>query len=193
MIGMGLSMVTQNGVTGESTPPSTNSLTMTFPLAHFPVVDPASVSQWNTFFDTSNEADMPFHTAILDGNSITLIGAVNLNVKTSRFAGNDYMANFTDVDTVTSIGISAFENCFSMETAIFPVCTTVGDRAFNTCIALTTIDLENCTQLGSTTGDNLVFQNIIGNTIDLTIDPSIETDGDILYLEANNTVTLKKK
>jgi len=72
----------------------------------------------------------------------------------------------------------------------------VGNVCFSNCTALTTISLPSCTALGTTTGDNFVFSTIIGNTITLTVPSALMTcnagnpDGDIVYLQANNTVTV---
>jgi len=55
---------------------------------------------------------------------------------------------------------------------------------------LQNISLPSCATLGSTTGDDNVFVNITGNTITLTILTATATDGDVVTLQANNTVTL---
>ena len=61
---------------------------------------------------------------------------------------------------------------------------------------LTTINLPSCINLGKTVGYDNVFDSILGNTITLTVPSALTTcnsgnpDGDIQYLQANNTVTI---
>lgn len=50
---------------------------------------------------------------------------------------------------VTSIGYSAFYNCFALTTANFPAVTKVGNYAFNNCFALTTVGLPAVTSVGN--------------------------------------------
>lgn len=89
-----------------------------------------------------------------------------------------------------------FSTCTSLTTIDLPLITNVGPFTMDNCLALTTINLPSCTDLGGTVGDNSVFSNINGNTITLTISASLMTcnsglpDGDIQYLQANNTVTV---
>ena len=72
----------------------------------------------------------------------------------------------------------------------------LGEFAFNSCTSLTNIELPVLEQLGQTVSDDNVFLDIAGNTITLTIPNAIMTaqgggpDGDVQYLQANNTVTI---
>jgi hypothetical protein len=69
-------------------------------------------------------------------------------------------------------------------------------QCFQDCTSLTSISLPSCTILGESVENNQVFSNIVGITISLTIPASLMTcnsgnpDGDIQYLQANNTVTI---
>ncbi len=93
-------------------------------------------------------------------------------------------------------GAADFSLCNSLTTVSLPQLTTIGIASFASSNSLTNISLPLCTDLGSTVGDNDVFLNIVGNTISLTIPASRMTcdagnpDGDIVYLQANNTVTI---
>jgi hypothetical protein len=86
--------------------------------------------------------------------------------------------------------------CTSLTSISLPSISVVGDSAFEGCTALTNISLPSCTQLGTDVLDNFVFFNIIGNSITLTVPSALMTDnggnpdGDIQYLQANNTVTI---
>jgi hypothetical protein len=86
--------------------------------------------------------------------------------------------------------------CTSLTTLDLPSLTIACNYCFYNCASLTTINLPLCTNLGSTVLDNNVFEYIIGNTITLTVPTALMTcnsgnpDGDIQYLQANNTVTI---
>ncbi len=70
------------------------------------------------------------------------------------------------------------------------------DFCFINCIAANEFVLSSCTNLGSSVGDNENFSGIAGQVITLTIPAALMTcnggspDGDIQYLQANNTVTI---
>lgn len=96
---------------------------------------------------------------------------------------------------VTYIDDEAF-SATNIHIANFPLCTYIGYGAFENC-ALGTINISSCTNLGGTTGDNNVFNNVYtGRSITLTVPSALMTcnegnpDGDIQYLQANNTVTI---
>jgi hypothetical protein len=102
---------------------------------------------------------------------------------------------------LTTIASSAFFNCQALTSIDLPALTTVGNNCFSLDVwavpsSLTTINLPSCTNLGSTVGDNTVFYNTSGKTITLTVPAALMTnnggnpDGDIQYLQANNTVTI---
>lgn len=134
-------------------------------------------------------------------NSITSLIAINDEAESCTSVGANTFKGCTSLTTATfnactSVGVNAFRVCTALTTATLPLCTTVGDNAFQNCTALTSVNLTLCSNLGGTTGDDLVFENISGNTITLTIAASRETcdggnpDGDIVYLAANNTATI---
>jgi hypothetical protein len=101
-----------------------------------------------------------------------------------------------DLPNLTTASSGCFYNCLSLTTIDLPKLTTAGDAFFNNCSSLTTINIPSCTDLGGTVGDDGVFGSITGNTITLTVPPVLMTcdggspDGDIQYLQANNTVTI---
>ena len=111
---------------------------------------------------------------------------------------------FQDCTSLTTINIPqlttaeaySFIYCTSLTTVDLPLLTTAGVACFFNCISLTTINLPLCTDLGGTVGNNNVFAAITGNTITLTVPSALMTcnsgnpDGDIQYLQANNTVTV---
>ena len=101
-----------------------------------------------------------------------------------------------DLPALTTAGWYCFQNCSSATTFNLPALTTAGYGCFEECLAATTYNLPNLIELGPTTGDNLVFNNITAKTITLTIPSALMTcnggnpDGDITYLQANDTVTI---
>jgi hypothetical protein len=93
-------------------------------------------------------------------------------------------------------GDYCFMDCSSLPTINLPVLVSAGIACFIDCGSLTTINLPQCINLGPDCFDNMVFGNIIGNTITLTVPSALMTcnggnpDGDIQELQANNTVTV---
>jgi len=90
----------------------------------------------------------------------------------------------------TTVAPAAFQFCPNITNINLPAATSIGNSCFNGCTSLTDIGLPVCSALGATTGDNNVFGGITGNTITLTILTATATDGDVVTLQANNTVTL---
>lgn len=160
-------------------------------MANAPVADPTNLDDWNAFFNTSVNADAPFDGAIILGDIIYLRGATNLTITNGLFSGDTHIRSIVDgLGYIVSIGDDAFSGCNNLNLVSFPTCTYIGARAFENDVLLGTIILSSCTNLGGTTGDDNVFQGITGNNITLTIPTALEFDGDVTYLQANNTVTL---
>jgi hypothetical protein len=112
------------------------------------------------------------------------------------YVGSYAVASTISLPNLITAGSTCFEGCTSLTTIDLPSLTTVGHGCFQYCTSLTTINIPSCTNLGGTVGDNNVFFNISGNTITLTVPSALMTadagnpDGDIVYLQANNTVTI---
>lgn len=116
-------------------------------------------------------------------------------------AGNTFFITCQSLTNVflpqlVTAGTNCFRSCFSLTNISLPQITTLGASYFMNSTALTNVSLPLCTNLGGTVGNNNVFFNIIGNTIELTVPAALMTcnggnpDGDIQYLQANNTVTI---
>jgi hypothetical protein len=109
-----------------------------------------------------------------------------------------YCTSLTAIDLplLTTAGDYCFYDCTSLTTIDLPLLTTAGENCFYNCTSLTTVDLQACTDLGGTVLNNNMFYNISGETITLTVPSALMTcnsgnpDGDIQYLQANNTVTI---
>jgi hypothetical protein len=128
-------------------------------------------------------------------------------------------AALTDVSLpqLTTAGSSCFQQCTSLEDISLPQLTTAGNQFFAYCNSLTdislpqlvtvgnfcffncpltTINLPLCTNLGGSVSNDGVFSGISNSTISLTIPAALMTcndgdpDGDIVYLQENNEVTI---
>lgn len=147
------------------------------------------------------EFDMPLLTTLLNGSFAECISATTFNLPALVNVGDYAFLNCTAATTftLTSVGVlgqEAFKNCQSVTTLSLPACTTTKDSVFADCTALISLSVPMCTKLGTSIENNLVFDGIVGNTISLTIPAILMTcysgnpDGDIVLLQANNTVNI---
>ena len=141
----------------------------------------------------------------------------DIYIDSSPYIGESCFEGCTAVASIevysSSIGAKAFKNCSAATTVSFInliyagnncfegmnnipewnlyLLLYIGDGAFkNSTAAITIINMPTLINLGSSTGDNGVFLGITTQTITLTIPTALATDGDVIYLQANNTVTL---
>ena len=76
------------------------------------------------------------------------------------------VTNITILDSVTSIGDSAFENCISLTSITIPDgVTSIGDNAFSGCTSLKYNKYDNANYLGNATNPYSVLINAISTTI----------------------------
>ena len=124
--------------------------------------------------------------------SVTVAASYAFNYA-GYFASSPLVVN---LPLLTTIGNYCFFNCDTLESISLPSATTIGTGIFQECNALTSISIPACINLGPTVGVDNVFSGITGNTITLTVPAALMTcnsgnpDGDIQYLQANNTVTV---
>lgn len=109
------------------------------------------------------------------------------------FAGCNSVDVFSFPSLQTYSGNLIFLNCTSATTFDFPSLTTdLGVQNYNGCTSATLFNLPLCTAFGSTTGDDGMFLNIIGNTITINVPASLATinsgspDGDLVSMLAAN-------
>jgi hypothetical protein len=155
-----------------------------------------------TFKNCSNLTEVNYSLATDVGReafrNCDLVTSINLPLTTVIGEEAFYSCNVLssiNVPNVITIGPNAF---YQSKATIynFPDATTIGFFAFAGCTLATSFNLSSCTNLGGTVGDNGVFVGITGNTITLTVPTALMTcnagnpDGDIVYLQANNTVTI---
>jgi len=110
-----------------------------------------------------------------------------------------YLPSITtfSLPSLTTIYNSTFWLCQNATIFNLPNLTTIaGGTNFKQCSSANNIYLPKCTQLGNTVLSNNNFQTIVGNTITLTVPATLMTcnagspDGDIVVLQAANTVTV---
>jgi len=106
---------------------------------------------------------------------------------------NMVVQNFPSLVTAAE---GAFISCEKLSTPLMPKLHTIGPLGFDGCIGLTVMLFPLLGHLGFTAGDDLVFQNIAGKTITLTVPVYFQTnnggnpDGDIQALAAANALTV---
>jgi hypothetical protein len=133
------------------------------------------------------------------GRSSSNITSINLPSVT--IAGRDVfkgcrLLTELNLPQLTTAGIACFSECVLLTTINLPQINSIDNNCFYGCTSLITINIPECTILGETVGYNQVFISILGNTITLTIPSLLMTcnggnpDGDIQYLQSNNTVTI---
>ena len=192
-------------------------------IAYVPVADPNDVSLWNawlgipaSFTDVDVIGDVvylrnPASPCIIgfswSGN--THIVSIEDQPGFVIFVDNYSMQNCTSLVSVILpdidfIGIYAFVGCSALQEVISSAkgCKEIGDNAFAGCSSLTTLTFPaindsnpSAPAIGTTQGDNLVFKDVTGSTIIVTVPVFFQTsnagglEGDLAYLDTNNTVT----
>ena len=169
------------------------------------IVDQGCVVYLGSYcFDTCNyltTIDLPQVTTISDNcfrfcGDLTTINLPELTAASERSFYGCFTLTTIDLPQLLTAGVGCFTTCGLVETVNLPSLTIAGNGCFIYCVSLTTINLPSCINLGKTVGDDSVFNQILGNTITLTVPSALTTcnsgnpDGDIQYLQANNTVTI---
>lgn len=131
-----------------------------------------------------------------DCTSLTLVDLPNLTTAGSGCFQICSSLTSIDLPNLTTAGTACFQISTSLTSIDLPNLTTAGASCFLSCTSLASVSIPSCIELGNTTGNNSVFNYISGNTISLTIPSALMTadsgnpDGDIQYLQANNTVAI---
>jgi hypothetical protein len=182
--------------TTTSTLPPTQ-LRMLFTDVYSVVGDVTNINDWNNFFQLPVNGN-PFTSLTLIGNEIFLFGGSNITLRDNLFNTDEYILEIEDVTSnviIATIG-KTFSSATLLTTVILPAVLIITINCFQFCSSLIELNISSCTNLGPTVGDDLVFDSIIGTTITLTVPSALMTcnsgspDGDIQYLQANNTVTI---
>jgi len=161
------------------------------------IVDyPNDLNEWNNFFQLPSYGN-PFTSLTLIGNEIFLFGGSNITLRDNLFNSEDIL----EIEDVTSNVIihtigKVFGSATLLTTVILPAVLTISLGCFESCFSLIILNISSCTNLGPTVGDDFVFNYVSSNIITLSIPLALTTcnagspDGDIQYLQANNTVTI---
>lgn len=102
---------------------------------------------------------------------------------------NVYLISMTS-GAADGYGWTVFRSHTSIISVDIRNCLVTTDYALWNLPNLNYVDLSNCTNLGGSTGLNEVFTYATGRTITIKIPHALESDGDIVNLKANNTVTI---
>jgi len=161
-----------------------------------------SIVDYNTqIFEKVGGGDADFSSTVLTSKIERIYGSSgNLKLRNGVFNSGSFfgftVAQLNDpFGLIKEIGPTSLKNNIGLQQVYLPNVSVIGDSALAGSI-LSTIYIPKCTQLGSTVGDDFVFDGITGLNITLKVDPSRLTcnaggpDGDILYLQSNNTVVI---
>lgn len=94
-----------------------------------------------------------------------------------------------------TVGTRCFYNCFGLLGISLPSAFFIENEAFYNCGVLDSIYIPSCQYLGTSVGYNAVF-TMGGRNVNLTVRSSLMTcnsgnpDGDIQWIQANNTATI---
>lgn len=152
-------------------------------------------------FSSSPMSESELNTALgfsvtnyqLNGNTVTFDNQ-SFNVGSQGFAGNTFILSISLNAGI--IDVAAFDGCTNIQTINYYKATEIRNGAHYDNLSLTTINIAKCISLGNDVDYTSVFANCVGNTITLTIPAALMTcnggnpDGDIQYLQANNTITI---
>ena len=198
-IGKKLERLIQVAGPAQTTTTSTTSLAPALHLtivANYPVVDPSDVSLWNTLLGSS------FSSVDIIGVDIYLRGGSPFNMLASALNFSELVVIDDQINSVLSVSTDSLANNPILNVIKLPALTSIDDVTSFTnsgtgVDVYATVYLPNCTSIGPTVGDDGVFLNVFtfgGATITITIPASLMTcdagnpDGDIQFLQANNTV-----
>ena len=157
--------------------------------ANYIVGDAHNVNDWNTMFVMYG--DLNYQSVTIEGNLVKLFGGVNLHVNTELFRYTDYLISINDAaKSIYQVeGNYMFYGNSNLQSVIMNNNRQLNYGVFTNCNALTYLSMALCTTIGGS-GDQGNFSGISGKTITIIIPSSMNTDGDITYLQAHNNVTI---
>ena len=147
------------------------------------------------FCDNLTDISLPVCTICGDWCFEMCTNLINVNLPLLEEIGDDCFSGCSNIITLTLpqltiAGSGCFSGCVGLAGINLHDLISCGNGVLYGCASLTSINLSSCTALGTTTGDDNSFFGITGKTITITIPHALETDEDIVYLKANNTVTV---
>lgn len=144
--------------------------------------------------------NLPALTTINNSGFFGCTALVNITLPALTSTGSSLFSGCTNLITATLSNLitasdNIFNGCTSLTTVSMPLTTDISTSVFQNCNAITSIDLSSCTNFGGTSGNDNVFNLVVGATITITVPTVLKTcdggnpDGDLVYLSANNTAT----
>jgi hypothetical protein len=175
-------------------PPPPPALKLTFGLG-FPVGDATDVSLWNTLLGSS------FATCTVNGLTVNLMGTAGFYLLPYCLYDTGLVSIIDELNCVYGGETDCFAYNAVLKTVSLPEAITFSGTNTFAYAGFASADditfyLPQCTNLGATVGNDNVFNGIGGKNITLTIFFNLMEcngglpDGDIQYLQANNTVTI---
>lgn len=127
--------------------PPLSTLTITWDqIIYSQVANITDVKEWNTFFDTANNATEPFTQVKTYGNTVQLLGAKNLIIQNSF--NSDPTLLSIEGDAVIKIEAYVFYRCSRLSKVAFSNCTEIAENAFQSCVALDLVEFPKCGYIG---------------------------------------------
>jgi len=195
-IGKKLERLIQVAGPAPGPPPPPLALILRFDSS-FPggVADPNDVANWNTFFGST------FTSVTISGLEARLVGSAPFNMASSELVSTGLNYIDDQINCILSISIYTLAANPNLATVKLPALTSILNNYvfMGSCTDVDniTIYIPACTSIGATVGDDSVFSSAFGSkNITLTVPASRMTcntgnpDGDIQYLQANNTVSV---
>jgi len=126
----------------------------------------------------------------LSGYDFPLLEAIDENCFANCFSLESII-----FPSLTNVAIGSFSGCENVVTVILPSATVIGSDSFQGCVLLEEIEIPSVIAIGFSVSDDAVFDGITGQTISVTAPVALQTanggnlEGDLQYLDDNNTVT----
>jgi hypothetical protein len=164
-------------------------------VSAFPVADPNDVSLWNTQLGST------FTSVSISGFEARLTGGAPFNMPDYALLSSGLLIVDDQINSVQRLGQYSLAASSALNTIKLPALTAiVGNYTFLGCATDpgdVIIYIPLCEAVGPSVLNNSLFDsNLIGKNITLTVPVSRMTcnaglpDGDIQFLQANNTVTI---
>lgn len=149
-----------------------------------------SLSGWNNYFNLP-DFGTPFTSFEEIDNSTILYGGFISTVKDETIYNNSSLLKVEDFsNSLLHFDNTAFVNCPNLTVLHLPVTDNCPYGIITNSPNISKLFLPSILTCGWDSSNNGVFNCLQNQTILLTIPHSIESDGDIVALKANNTVTV---
>jgi len=138
------------------------------------------------FIDTATIGNSAFNMCVALKN-VSLEGMVNMG--TNVFEGCSMLEEIS-LPILSTAGAGCFKFCGNLRDISLPIATSIGANFLESCFSLDNVILSNAVPFGGSAANNNVFAGVSGKSFNLTVNGSETGDGDIVAVQAANTVTL---